>query len=804
MKIEQITLSNFRGITSPVSIDFKRNNNFTSVAIYGRNGSGKSSFVDAWEWMYSSKILHLSREGAGAQDYPHKLSNGDDCFIEIKTDLLEAPIKVKYDKRRTTHPIIDGEINTFLDNIPHQCHLRFKDLQDFVYYSKTEKYEYLAKFLGLESALNIQNDFKSYLKKLEDDLFQLEEKRDALTTSLSELLGITEITNENVVNYFNQIAEKYELTQEVELKYCQRILNNLETTIQSNPTLKKINSLNNFKRLFIKIDQFIALVPTFETLKSILGSIKKEEDNLKNIVLSELYENGIKTLEMLEDKNICPLCDRRYEGDLLEHIKSKHNTLEKLIKNKTEYERLKIILTSKLNTYDGFSKAIQDDIEYYISVEFENAITSIKEIDLLLQSSLTTLEKSIPNISLEEVNKLEIFSLYDAFLNQKETIKEKINQLIVSLTNDPNHTEQVRLYSESKNIFSDYKTYEVYNLQITKLSSLIQKYQFIIDNFISWINDKIKSRFEEITDDLVSYFNLLEYNSTYLSDPKIHLLEDKNKAVELEVKLAGNPISPAFRILSESQINSFGLSVFLAAIKNFNTEFKFIILDDILNSFDYHKRSKIIEIITSYFNEYQFLILTHDTIWFEKLILHFNNWNRYKFLSWDYTLGPRIENARTTFEEIEADLDADNAVFAAQKLGRFLEQRLQDINHKLLSSVIYNRDNQYTLADLFNGLKGCIKKKLQRNHSLYVILNEFGEQTIFRNFCVHWKNTETDFSSDEIREIYTSWLNIEQYFICGIETCKSMVYYDRTNENIKCNCGHLNLRAQTYYETPAS
>ena len=64
-EIQKITISGFRGInTPPLELDFQKGKSIQSMMIYGRNGSGKSSIVDAWEWLYSGKIEHLAHEGA--------------------------------------------------------------------------------------------------------------------------------------------------------------------------------------------------------------------------------------------------------------------------------------------------------------------------------------------------------------------------------------------------------------------------------------------------------------------------------------------------------------------------------------------------------------------------------------------------------------------------------------------------------------------------------------------------------------------------------------------------------------------
>ncbi len=60
LKIKTIIIENFRGVRLPIVIDFVKGNKLTSALIYGRNGTGKSSIVDAWEWLkFRNKIAYL-------------------------------------------------------------------------------------------------------------------------------------------------------------------------------------------------------------------------------------------------------------------------------------------------------------------------------------------------------------------------------------------------------------------------------------------------------------------------------------------------------------------------------------------------------------------------------------------------------------------------------------------------------------------------------------------------------------------------------------------------------------------------
>ena len=84
LKIKKITIENFRGIRLPISIEFTKGKNYTSALLFGRNGTGKSSIVDAWEWLNNFKIAGLSKEGILTSDFPHKSCKGENSYIDVE------------------------------------------------------------------------------------------------------------------------------------------------------------------------------------------------------------------------------------------------------------------------------------------------------------------------------------------------------------------------------------------------------------------------------------------------------------------------------------------------------------------------------------------------------------------------------------------------------------------------------------------------------------------------------------------------------------------------------------------------
>ena len=106
--IRRITISGFRGILATFSLNFLKGRSLRSMVVYGRNGTGKSSITDAWEWFHTEKIGHLAREGAGPSSFPHKNAHPGESYVEIefKQDNL-GTIRLNYDHNRVNKSKIE-------------------------------------------------------------------------------------------------------------------------------------------------------------------------------------------------------------------------------------------------------------------------------------------------------------------------------------------------------------------------------------------------------------------------------------------------------------------------------------------------------------------------------------------------------------------------------------------------------------------------------------------------------------------------------------------------------------------------
>ena len=147
MRFNSISLSWFRGAATEVALSPEGK----SVVVYGSNGSGKSSFVDAIELAINGKISHLSHEYSGKRQergVPNthckpsdatrvrvRFQDGTERLVAIAKDGAftstgsEAPVIASWDYKRTV--------------------LRQNEVSAFIGDTKGDKYSAILPLLGL-------------------------------------------------------------------------------------------------------------------------------------------------------------------------------------------------------------------------------------------------------------------------------------------------------------------------------------------------------------------------------------------------------------------------------------------------------------------------------------------------------------------------------------------------------------------------------------------------------------------------------------------------------------------------------
>jgi hypothetical protein len=806
LELKKLTVENFRGIRLPVEIDFVKNGMATSVVIYGRNGTGKSSLLDAWEWLLNFSIVHLGREGVSANDFPHKASGGVNCSTAV---VCEHPdfdlVKAVFNAARLRQPDITGRHDEFRAHCTYPNYLRYSDLQDFVFKTKTEKYKYLAKFFGLEEFTENQDLLKAIVGRLTLKSTALNNEIQEQNQQLTQTLG-SRMNEASLLSYLNNHAEQHGLHQIRQLSELPDLKASFGEIVASDP---KTLELTQWKALQTGIE---GLYPLGEVasdcagVDALLVELTGDSDALRQIFVTKLLEMAIATIPQLGTDPPCPLCDSEFDGDLLQHVELKHDAIKKIVEKKALFDQKKRVLKDRLS--ELHQKINRIDLENLpAGAKDQPAIEAMRIIQTNLGDLITSLTVDFTELAALERQTSPCVKAFESLAKDEASITTLVRDQVTTLENDPHRKNLANDFAQLITTTDRYERRVVSLAKHAYLSEELKNLEQLLENLTAYIQEEIRNTFTAISQEVMDCFNTLEGEGTIFRNPQVVLVEGRDRAIELDIEFAGERIRPAFKFLSESQINSFGLSIFLAAVKHFNPDFKFFILDDVINSFDAYKRPRIATLFAERFSDFQILMLTHDQVFFDMMQRAFPQWNRYHFTGWDYANGPKFRLARNYIEEVERNLDDDNPILAGQVLGRYLEWIFGTLSEATETALRYKVLNVYTLAEFYEPLAKRLRDKLKRagfTHALLNALDEFEQNTIFRNYCAHWKNEANPFTTEEIRTVFEAWKKIEALIWCQV--CKAFAGYQKAGnvEYVRCTCGTINLKDDSLYEAAAA
>ena len=812
--IRSLTISGFRGIVHPLSIDLVKGGKPASLMIFGRNGTGKSSITDAWEWFHCGSIEHLAREGAQAGAYPSRLPGGtlaEGPFVEVVfQDPAAATVRLPLTGGRGGTVVNKAGHDWFRARTTHPCHIRFDDLGRFVYLTKTQRFDELANLMGFAEQVEMQKQLRRVESKLTDKVAVGER---SLKTAAGEVARHFKLpdnqlpTEDDVIARYAGLFARHGLQDVASWADVERAAAELTSRVEHDKNAKELLALTGLARALERLE-----VPAAgEALDKYLDAVdafRTQERAAVADMLIALYDSGKKAVQRARedrqtggevDGDSCPLCGQEYEGDLLAHIETELGTLSAVRAARQATEALraaaKNALPAGVSLVKSLAQAIADAGPNGEQFAFDHLRTRAREVDAsanALRRELGTKAEALTAANLARLRDLgaSLAGAVGAAARERDVLLSTVHGRMAALTDDGARAKLVEDHTKVARGRDLWGTYVAARRSAAALAHVHDEYHRLVERYVAMNIADVEQRFAAISADVDRYFGILEAHTDGVAHPALRLLKDQERAVVLEIEFRGDRVAPAYSYLSESQLNSFGLAVFLASVRYINRDFRVVILDDVVNSFDAYKRPQLIQLLKQEFHDFQVILLTHDDVWWTEMMDQCPSWARLRFKRYEAGIGPIPETApKSELERVQAYLADDEPTQAARELGPMLERKLQALCDAMQVSVTYNTRNEYTLRPLLQWLVSRAKEKLGAAHPLYVAAKALEENTTFRNFTAHAKNPASGITTAEVRQVLDQWLQVDALVRCKDPTCGAMTGWRSDVSHFACRCG---------------
>lgn len=769
LKIESLEIHSFRGIRNSI---LKMNGK--SLLIFGENGTGKSSIVNAIEFSLTNDINSL--KGASelklVKHAPHIKSDSDDLEIITTFDNGDKITK----KIKTNDFSGNSELKTYIKEANNGSFILSREkLLKFIKAAPKERYTAIGNIIGLEKLDKTEDLFKKTNNEFQKKLEKIKESKKTKYSNIRNNFQC-KITSEKEI--FNAINNELERNEFKHINPSSKIETIIENIIKNKEDLSETNYKEILKNInLIKIDHDFEFKKINEIVKKLSSNPSKDRE------IVELLE---KSLDYISEKelNECPLCENKIE-DL---------DLKKLIDNKLK------ILNEEMKIENNLKKLIDSNL-----LEIEKLKEDFSKILKLLQNNESTVDLS-KNVekNLEIIEHkiiylthfrdfnfdIEIEEDYDFILKLKNEIKE-IKRIIIEKCKSEEEEENKKLSNLLEIVISSLNNLKEIRKLNEKEKSMEKKYNLIktIDQtFQKTKTQAVENILKKIFNDVNDFYSYI-HSGDLIS--KVKFIQPHSTGIQLIINYFDNEDDPrAFS--SEGHLDTLGLCIFLAFIKNFHKKCSLIILDDVVTTVDIPHKEKIARLLFEKFPQKQFIITTHDKLWYKQVINMENiynlrnNFENCEIIGWNVKNGPELSTYKPSWDKIKLSLDNNDLNCASNESRRYLEYNLQKICE--INEVKLRIGGMYTVAEMKNPAIKKIKRttKNTKFKDYYEeIFVELDKTLIMANLLSHNNEESENCSINEVREFCEAVNNLKNSIVC--EKCGGYLRFENSSKKILCS-----------------
>jgi len=228
---------------------------------------------------------------------------------------------------------------------------------------------------------------------------------------------------------------------------------------------------------------------------------------------------------------------------------------------------------------------------------------------------------------------------------------------------------------------------------------------------------------------------------------------------------------------SEAHLDTLGICVFLALRKRYlqaEPAFDLLILDDVLTSIDAPHASRLADLLLTEFAGCQFMITTHNRVWYEHLRGLIagkgldQNLVSLRIHDWTLEQGPDIRDFTEERLDLEEAVKSGSLPEIAGGAGRLLENLLGEMRFEMGLAVEARRDERYTLGDIWPAFKKRVRKRFKGLSSLCGgLIADIDRLWFTRNWAgAHYNQWAKELSIKDARELANAVLALFDHLRC--------------------------------------
>jgi recombinational DNA repair ATPase RecF len=804
-RLAELRIHEFRGIRElTLKLDGR------STAVIGPNGSGKSSIVDAVDFLLTGDIRRLRGEGSGGVSLPkhgpHIDAEPADAWVEgvfLSTSQQRVALRRVVANPDFVENLADApaDVTHFVGLAGRGRHymLTRREILKFVLAEPKKRGDQVAALLELTDVDALRLEIQGAYRTAKDASTTAKavceaQERTALQSvspSARDFTELLERANANRALFGGGLArlESGSVREglrgpadggvhPLQTRRVQDLLSQLMSWFAvTGPSVRS------------KSEQFLADV----------AEMHADVDALKSLRASDLLARGLELVEADE----CPLCLREWDaGDLRTLLQSR---IERARETHQQRTRLEAERADLRRAVAGFGVAARTVLEA-LDPQPDCDVGALRSLTAAVDHASTTLlidpvAGTLPT-STERTHALRALTDEEATACVEALLRRAAE--LPALEGIQQRWDELTGLERALHALEHAST----DLQIAKQVEV--QLEAVDRHFVAARDDVLVSVYDAIADRFSTLYGRMhrEDEGTFRA-----ALEPTRAGLKLDVTFHDRGDFPPSALHSEGHQDSMGLCLFLTLTAHIaNSAIPMIVLDDVVMSVDANHRRAVAELLRDEFPETQFIITTHDRIWWQQLrsVGLAVGRNCVEIKSWNIEDGPVITvDAGEVLALARAELRADRVVQSALALRRAIEAFFPEVCDALGARVRFRADGRYSAGDFVGAAVGRYSDLFkdarraglswgedaaiwdERDSRRRSAVQDQQAETWAVNANVHVNQDYSSFTAADFEPVLAAYEALFALFTC--ERCSCVIRLTEQAPNptgVRCRCMH--------------
>lgn len=674
--ITKIQMTGFRGAIGAFELDFDPKKDFTML--FGENGSGKSSILDAMDVVCRGTNGCL--DGISVGQNPGKYL----CALGCQAATLKVTVHsngenwtgtMRRNAINVAGPALKPKVkilrrNAILELVLAQPSDRYKALRHFIDIACVEQSEgtLQQKLADTDRAITTAIGDKDRMATQLDNLWEAEGRPGPGQTAMAWAEGKV---NTGIGGLNDRLNRLKAVTSAIAAAVTAKA--NLDT---------RTAAYDNVKQQLDGVDQQIAAAPSVSsaTAVQLLASLEK----------AKAYVEADTTLDK------CPTCLRPIGRDvLLTTINTEFSQLSELKKLSDDRQRIQGWVNVAASHLDEAKAGVIDALKKVQEVTQAGDMPEVTALNIAWPDWQNAVQ-DMPSL----VAICDQFQAIQATLEQQRDVAQR----------------DVSQFNSVKEWWTGIK-------EANDKAADLDRIRKGLKRAFEIVHEKRVAFTQGILDGIQQEANRLFqaiHPGENIGLEQLKMEEERRGSVSLTGVFHGHTDIPPQAVFSESHLDTLGFCVWLALAKRESPNETILLIDDIFSSVDAMHLGRVIDLLSAEApNFLQVIVATHYRLWWDRC-QNAQGIQRVHLGRWCATNGIAAQNMPRVLDELRAKIG--DAVLDRQavssKAGILLESILDDLALLYECSLPRNKQNLYTLGTLLNSCG-----KLFSKHNLTVMIN---------------------------------------------------------------------------------